>query len=723
MVYWEASRFRSALPELARLRAGALAAMFVAAVGFSSALSPPARASVPAGGRAWELVTFREPASTTVRFLAPMGRSGDRAAYRTFGPLPDSSSGVFLGEGIARRGPAGWSSESQGFPFSTFSTELFALLAPEAPVAFSADLGTSLWLSTVPLTPDGPPAEQLGLYRVVGRRAPQFIAKVGEGSIFEYNGFADLSADGEKVVFTTAEHLLPGDAERVEGESIYEWGEAGLRLVDTGPGGELLSACGSTVPHSNGLSPSGRRVFFTTPAKGGCGGTKRVFMADLEAGTTSEISVSQCSRSDCNAPQDVTFGGTTPDGGSAFLVTAQQLTDDDEDSGEDLYRYVVGSSQLHLLSGGSPEAGGQVHDGVAYPSDDGSRVYFRATGAMTPGEANAGEKLFLADGGGMHLVAIAGFSREPQIQLSQSGARALFVTASKVVATDTDDSQDVYLYDADTGVVRRISSGSSGGNAAIDANVYSPLVFSELKVGDEHPFYGIDASGARIVFATSESLIPADRNKKLDVYEWHDGQLGLVTPGSEEVDAKFGGISRDGKTVLFGTTATLSWQDEDGGDLDLYAARLGGGFPEPPGEAPTCEGSTCYSPPRAPLARQRPASAAPVEGKRRKRIRLLRIRSRGRRGVVGARTLLLVANLEPGLVRASVWARRHGKKVVLARGRRGVVRPGRAAIRLRLTANGRRRASLRFHRGRLVVRQHGMRGASRRVRLKLGGWR
>ena len=508
LVYWEASRIHPVLSRRSRRLVAALAVTASLLFAFPA----PSLGSVPASGRAWEVVTSREPVASTVWAIHPLRNGGDRVAYISLGPVPGSPSGSLISSATASRGSTGWTNEPQGFPYSTFTNELFSLLAPELAAGFTEDLRPKLWLAAVPLTPDAPPEGQLGLYEATDG-PPRLIAKVGEGNTFGYSGFVDISASGEEAIFTTAEHLLSAEASRTSGESIYAWDGSTMRLVDVDSGGALLSSCGSSVSSANGMSTSGRRVFFTAPATGACGGTKKVYMRDLAAGTTTEISASQCARVDCDAPQNVSFASATPDGSSAFLVTAQQLTNDDEDSGRDLYRYDVSTGKLHLLSGGSPEASGQVDQAVVYPSDDGSRTYFRATGAMTPGEAS-GEKLFLADESGMHLVAAASFPAEPEIQLSSSGERAIFVTASKVVESDTDSRQDVYLYDADEGAVTRISAGPSGGNEAINANLSSPLALPELEAGVDHPIYGIDASGDRVVFATSEPLVPEDSERK-----------------------------------------------------------------------------------------------------------------------------------------------------------------------------------------------------------------
>lgn len=686
--------------------------------GLLAALPPRAVSSVPANGRVWELMTFSEPNSVKLLSIDPLTNNGETLAYRTFGPLPGAQSGAFLGSGIARRGPTGWSNTPIGFPFLAFSTELFSLLAPEVVIGLSEDLQESLWLASVPLSPDGPPEEQLGLYWQTGDEPPRFIARLGEGLTFFYEGFADLSHDGSSVIFTSPEHLLPEDAGRTQGESVYRWDQSGLSLVDVDSGGALLSACGSQVSSENGMSVSGRRVFFTQPPEVGCAETKKVYLRDSVAGTTVEISASQCTRVDCNAPQDVTFEGATPSGGSAFLVTAQQLTDDDQDAGRDLYRYDAASGQLSLLSGGSPALEGEVDQTVVYPSDNGARVYFRATGVMISGETSTAEKLYYADDSGIHLVAEATFLEEPQIQLSEDGHEALFVTASKVTGDDTDEMQDTYLYDASDNHVTKISAGPSGGNGSFDANLAS-IESAGFFYGDKHVVYGIDASGDRAFFTTAESLVPADVNSKLDVYEWKDGQLGLVTPGSEEVDSSFGGVSRDGRAVIFGTSASLVPTDLDGGDTDFYSAQLGGGFPEPQ-QPPACDGGSCSRAARAPLARQGPGSAKLPAGKHPKRIRLLDIRSPDAGSAVGGKTSLVVAVPVPGLVSASVWIRREGKKVQLARGRQGVVRPGKVSVRLHLTAAGREGAG-DVRKGHLSVSEDGAVGVSRLVDLSLGG--
>lgn len=720
-VSWRGARLPALLETCSRRRIPVVTTVIAVVVALCGVLPPAVASSAPTNGRAWELVTFSAPSSSQILALTPLGSGDDALVYHTLGPLPGTDSGALVSTGKALRGPAGWSTTPIGLPFTSFTTEIFAQIAPVFPVAYSKDLQTTLWLTSVPMTPAGPPEEQLGLYRQVGDGPLQFIAHIGEGLTIGHSGFIGMSSDGKAVVFTTKEHLLPGDAGRMQGESVYEWNQSGLRLLDVESDGGLLSSCGSTISPANGMSLSAQRVFFTHPAQAVCG-TKRVYLRDAANGTLTEISASRCTRIDCNAAQNVTFAGATRDGSGAYLVTAQQLTNDDQDSGRDLYRYDVESEQLSLLSGGSPVVAGEVKENVVYPSDDGKQVYFRADGVMIAGELTAGEKLMRANGSGMNLVADAVFPVQPTVQISANGNKALFVSASKIVEGDTDERQDTYLYDASDDIVTRISAGPFAGNGPFDANLTTVLDIPELDFGNNDPFHGLDASGSRAVFATAEPLVPEDTNATADVYEWKDGQLGLVSSGTSEFESSFGGLSRSGSTVIFGTTESLVAADRDGGDIDLYAARVGGGFPEP-SVAPACDSASCPRSSRSPLVRSAPASAKVPPRERRRRLRLLRIRSLAARNVIGRQAVLLLRAPAPGLVSASVWIRRKGKKVPLARGRAGAIRPGRLRLRLHLTAAGRRRVGARGIRARLTISESGAVPLSRRVRLSLSGGR
>jgi len=110
----------------------------------------------------------------------------------------------------------------------------------------------------------------------------------------------------------------------------------------------------------------------------------------------------------------------------------------------------------------------------------------------------------------------------------------------------------------------------------------------------------------------------SDTNGKQDVYEWQraadeeaceeagaqlfvasaGGCLSLVSSGQSPKDSQLLDASEGGVDVFFTTAASLLPQDL--GLVDVYDARAGGGFPQTPSPAPSCEGEACQGPLAAP---------------------------------------------------------------------------------------------------------------------------
>ncbi|HEY5052113.1 MAG TPA: hypothetical protein VII45_01745 [Solirubrobacterales bacterium] len=694
-----------------------------------------AAASVPANGRAWELVSIPDPVAARVRATAPPDAAGDHVFYATFGPTPGAPSGAFLSFNQAVRGKEGWTTTPVGFPYSQYSNEfVFPQILPASPADGSMP---SLWASTVPLIPAGPPEGHLGLYRRDSDNALTLIADIGEANnLFFYGGYIEQSDDGTHVFFNSKEHLLTEDAGRTEGKSIYESYEGGLRLVDVDNGGSLLSSCGSLIAHPDGehaysdgenrISASGERVFFTNPGpETSCPGPSEVYLRE-GADRTVEVSASQCTRLDCDAPQNVSFAGATRDGASVFLTTSQQLTNDDTNSLSDLYRYDVGDEKLTLLTPRPPSATGAVRTVGVHVSNDGSHVYFYVEGQLLPGEGSESQyNLYLVDSTGLHFVAIAGpggngFPGE-NLQLSPDGRTAVFGTSNGIDPSDTDGRPDVYLYHADDQSLTLVSSGSSGGNGEFDASISTPYEWEALVPGRPLLYHAMSDDGKDVFFSTKEQLVPEDVNQVVDVYEWKEGHVGLVSSGTGASDAEFGGATPDGRTVFFRTSDSLVPADHDGGDSDLYAARVGGGFAEAASPAKGCSGPCRPAPPGG-AERPVPPSATYRAHGTKGRIRLLKILSGGGANGSGSDATLLAAVPSPGLVSASA-SRPGNAKAIVAQGSAGAIRSGKLRIPLQLSKAAER---LLMQKGSLKVRlliREGKQRLARTVTLTSGGSR
>ena len=105
--------------------------------------------------------------------------------------------------------------------------------------------------------------------------------------------------------------------------------------------------------------------------------------------------------------------------------------------------------------------------------------------------------------------------------------------------------------------------------------------------------------GRRLFFDSQDALLLADTDNAPDAYEWEaqgtgscgraGGCLSLLSSGKGG-GGSFADASADGSDAFFLTAASLLGTDP--GAVDLYDARIGGGFPAAPEPIP-CEGDAC----------------------------------------------------------------------------------------------------------------------------------
>ena len=120
----------------------------------------------------------------------------------------------------------------------------------------------------------------------------------------------------------------------------------------------------------------------------------------------------------------------------------------------------------------------------------------------------------------------------------------------------------------------------------------------------------------RLFFNSVDALVPRDSNGVADVYEYEpagvgsctvssvtfvvgeNGCVGLISSGISKDESAFLDANENGDDAFFVSAARLVGADNDSA-LDLYDARVGGGFAEP-SAPPSCEGDACQSPVSAP---------------------------------------------------------------------------------------------------------------------------
>jgi hypothetical protein len=739
---------------LGAVRSGrAAAAVLALAWALCAALAATVYAAVPTDGRVWELVTTGPDNGVQLIGLNGWTQDGDSISYASFGPLPGAPSGELIAMSVATRTAQGWQPRRVGVPFTAPRTQLFMTRA----FGVSSDLRSWLWGSVNPLLPGAPSFPAMGLYRLAFDGTVTLLGDLGSDFTFLVTNPEGISDDAQHVALSDHAVLLPEDAGRVAGRAAYEFAGSTLRLVGVEDGGAPISSCGGSVvgngsadprlqPHA--MSRDGSKVFFTAPspeASFECPGELAHVYMRVNGTDTVDVSATRCTLADCQGPSLKHFAGATPNGSHAFVTTVEQMTDDDTAGNADLYRVATATGDVTRISAAPPGGSGDVQEGAILTSGDGQRVAFVGFGQLVPGKGAPGERsVYVWDHGQLRYVGALEGTELTTANLSSAGGVLLFTTAAQLLPSDTDSSIDVYRYDVAADTLTQVSVGAGGtGNGMFDATT------PDIAAGGfpNHQPHSLSADGRRAFFTTSEPLLPADVNDLLDVYEWHDGSLGLISPGAVGHAATLQGISPDGRDVFFMTDDALTPDDRDNGDIDIYDARIGGGFPTepppgepppgepppgepPPGEAPPGGGPPppgCSGPCPGPLPMPGDGPTPPsgrtaptVQGQ----LGLARLSAALRARLVrrGA-AVLVVRGAVAGRLTLRGVARIGRRQRPAASGAANVRRAGTVGVRLRLTAVARRALSKRGATLRitLTVAQPGMGASARKIIVLKGG--
>jgi hypothetical protein len=180
---------------------------------------------------------------------------------------------------------------------------------------------------------------------------------------------------------------------------------------------------------------------------------------------------------------------------------------------------------------------------------------------------------------------------------SRDAGHVSFFTDGQLTDDDPDAvSGDIYGYDFESDELVRITAPQGGvGGAYPCTQAGGPPCYGDDGIGGSTggftlPKLGVveDPDGHRLVFFESRSrLIASDTDDAYDVYRWRDGQLGLVSTGTD-MDVFYAGSDRTGLNVYLATRDRLTWEDHDS-VFDVYTARTGGGFDPPADTSEHCD--------------------------------------------------------------------------------------------------------------------------------------
>jgi hypothetical protein len=179
---------------------------------------------------------------------------------------------------------------------------------------------------------------------------------------------------------------------------------------------------------------------------------------------------------------------------------------------------------------------------------------------------------------------------------SADGGLVTWFTSGRLTADDPigTPTGDVYAFEADSARLVRVSAsqGGAGGSylcgpqhgSALRCHADGGVDGLNVSPGLANPKLGLATdplvAGDHVAFFQSAvRLVAADTDDSYDVYQWRNGELSLLTPGTPD-HALYAGNDRSGRNVFVASRDRLSWQDFDSVG-DVYTVRVGGGITEP----------------------------------------------------------------------------------------------------------------------------------------------
>ena len=569
--------------------------------------------STSADCRAYEMVSPPDKNGGEVASNRPStvaAADGNGIAYLARASFGDTTGSGASGQTpyVARRGPQGWQSHgvlptpqydalvTAGLPFIlNYSLDLrnAVLWAYDLP-AVTGDLPTPNIYAEDTLTGD------LSLV-TTPLAGPQSLPAMARDYLIPTPSGA--SDDSRHIAFdASTSRLLPEAPLGVP--SVYEWDNGTLRLASVLPDGTPMSS-GAKLASPNSetsygyrytVSPDGSRVLFLSPL-----GSEGQLYERVDHSRT--VWISEPEGGSAPMAEEVVLQEVSGDSRHVIFTTTSRLLLEDANDGPDIYLYSDGPDPEHernlTLVTDSGDVPGHLGDVAGTPvvgsSDDASRIYFYKPGRIFVwhnGEIRAAsdQDVKLEAEPGLRFSATV--SAPGAARVTPNG-RFLAYLAFRQGAAGHGERSQLYLYDANSDQVRCVSCPAGHlpiAHATVTPNISQ--VFPKFEQRGSRPSFL--AEDGRVFFSTDEALVPEDVNAVGDVYEFDpaSGEVSLITSGKGAEPAAFVDAGSSGDDVFFVTRQPLVGTDRDR-YIDLYDARAGGGFPEPPAPPTPCEGDAC----------------------------------------------------------------------------------------------------------------------------------
>jgi hypothetical protein len=378
----------------------------------------------------------------------------------------------------------------------------------------------------------------------------------------------------------------------------------------------------------------------------------QLYVREVPQAETIEVSASQRTVADPNGPQPARYWDASVDGSKIFFTSRAELTDDANTGGADdapnLYEYDLNTGLLTDLTVDTDPGDSQGAEvlGLVTAGDDGSHVYFVAEGDLAGAAVSGRPNLYVYSGG--HVAFIATLAPATQryeegeelggdsadwygaqplpgqhsgtgggpsthtVRVTSDGTRLAFESEQTLTGFDnqpaqpgdceSDKCREVYLYNAESEALVCVSCDTNGlkpaGPAALGGTE------NDIETGPgayQDTFYkpnNLADGGSRLFFESPDPLVVHDSNGLGDVYEYEDGHVHPVSDVAGNRPSTFLDASANGNDVFIATGDELLGSDTDT-RIDVYDARVGGGFPITV-SPPACDNGDSCKPPVSP---------------------------------------------------------------------------------------------------------------------------
>ena len=448
----------------------------------------------------------------------------------------------------------------------------------------------------------------------------------------------------------------------------YDYSDGDMHLVSVLPDGTVNPT--SSSPGSNGyhetlfsanqfggmvthaISDDGSRIFWTAEPPFAAQGTGAIYVRKNPGEPQSALNGSD----ECTEPAKACTVLVAPGGGNRFWVASA-------DGSRVIYQ--TGGIATSALKEFNVETEATVTiagepGGVVGASDDLSYVYFTSEEDLAAGAAAGEPNLYLSREGAISFIATLSpvdqgeeLALEADVwgvnsidspeslshvaRVTPDGRHLAFQSVRSLTGYDNTDAlsgkpaMEVYLYEADSDTLVCASCNPSGARP-MGGELQAPYMprFNHRKsrmgvsaaawlqtwIHRNYHSHALSDDGSRLYFNAFDALVPADTNGLQDVYQWEaegsgtcnegGGCISLISTGQSAKRSEFIDADPDGSNIFIETSSSIDPRDP--GLIDIYDARVNGGFALPP-SLPECLGDACQGvpePPRDPT----PASAS-----------------------------------------------------------------------------------------------------------------